>query len=51
MYIEHPDPFDCGRCEENKKCVAVEAAIDTVTGDKVEIQHCVCTLCDFEWVE
>jgi hypothetical protein len=46
----HPVP-ECGRCEDNKKCYAVEAAVDTATGEAVEIKHCVCTVCNFEWVE
>lgn len=46
----HPSP-DCGECEENKKCYAIEAAVDIATGEAVEVKHCVCMKCDFEWVE
>ncbi len=42
---------ECGKCLDNKKCYAAEAALDTSTGERVEVQHCVCTVCDFEWVE
>ncbi len=43
--------WKCLDCEENKQCVAVEAAIDSATGECVEIQHCICLKCDYEWVE
>ncbi len=38
-------------CEANKMVHVIDGAIDTDTGEKVEILHCICTECDFEWVE
>ncbi len=38
-------------CEDNKMVHVVEGATDTDTKELVEILHCICTVCDFEWVE